>query len=121
MNLKQATDDGRAAAIIGAARDTNPYRLDRNPELQSLHVAWDIGYANARDWTRGAENRSNTAPLFLQLCDDIERVIRNSGQALINGQANTVACLIMAKLAHDCDLAPSGWRPGDPPPEKKRR
>lgn len=57
------------------------------------------------DWT--AEGGvSNSSRLFLSLCDEVERLIRNDAHTLISGHADKTANLIMAHLAHVHRLAP---------------
>ena len=65
-----------------------------------------------QDWTRGPDGRSNNSQLFLDLCDDIERVIRNEAHALINGRADQTARLIVARMAHKHALVPSEFTSG---------
>ncbi len=57
------------------------------------------------DWTL-KDNRSNSSDEFLALCNEVERLIRDSAFHLISGQADMVAGLIMAQLAHVHGLVP---------------
>lgn len=61
---------------------------------------------NGPDWTSAADGRSNSSPLFLHLCDEVEELIRSEAR------------LIMAQLAHIHGLAP--WQPVLPDPEKQQ-
>lgn len=61
----------------------------------------------AKDWTahRGRANSSNEFKRCVALVDEI---ICGSGHALIHGQTESVARLIVAQLAHVRGLAPRG-------------
>ena len=62
----------------------------------------------ATDWTVDPETgRSNSSPLFRDLCAEVERLIRSEAFSLINGRIDSVAGLIMAQLAHVHHLAPA--------------
>lgn len=58
------------------------------------------------DWTL-EQNRTNSSKLFLDLCDEVERIIRGDAAQLINGNAGNTARLIVAQLAHKHKLIPS--------------
>lgn len=58
------------------------------------------------DWTT-YRGRANNSPQFKALTKEVERIIRQSGAALINDGAAGVAQLIMAQLAHVHGLAPT--------------
>jgi hypothetical protein len=51
------------------------------------------------DWTVGKENTTNSSDEFLFLTEQVERIIRQSASALINGSVYNVAKTIMAQLA----------------------
>lgn len=57
------------------------------------------------DWTI-ADGRSNSSPLFVALCEEIEKTIRGGAYSLIAGDAGSVARVILAQLAHTHGLRP---------------
>ena len=57
-------------------------------------------------WTVSSKGASNSSVAFVELCDAIERIIRNDAHTLINGRAHDTARLIMAQLAHRHGLEP---------------
>lgn len=59
------------------------------------------------DWTMKG-GRSNSSDLFVELSDEVGRIIRDSAHALLAGNAQNVGRLIMAHLAHRHGLAPGG-------------
>lgn len=59
-----------------------------------------------RDWTRGADGRSNTSATFVGAVAVVERMIRDGAHSLIGGNVETVARTIVANLAHV-----QGWTP----------
>ena len=58
------------------------------------------------DWTADESGFSNSSAKFLELCDAVECLIRGDARALIAGNADRTARLIVAHLAHDHGLAP---------------
>jgi hypothetical protein len=58
------------------------------------------------DWTTGEDGRANTSEAFGRVVGAVEAIIRNSAHNLIAGRAETVAQLVVAKLAHEHGLAP---------------
>jgi len=59
------------------------------------------------DWTRhGATGRSNEAPIYLGLRAEVARILRQSAHDLINGGVDTVAGVIVARLAHVHGVGP---------------
>jgi hypothetical protein len=61
----------------------------------------------AADWTADPETgRSNSSPLYRDLCAEVERLIRGDSHKLIAGRAGDTVGLIMAQLAHVHHLAP---------------
>ena len=63
-----------------------------------------------KDWT-ALNGVSNSSPEYLDLVNIIERIIRNSASALINGSVNSVARSIMSSLAHKHGLRPESLFP----------
>jgi hypothetical protein len=60
-----------------------------------------------KDWTVDPKTgRSNSSKKFLDLCDEVDCLIRSSAHSLLNGQSFSAARLIMAQLAHKHKLAP---------------
>jgi hypothetical protein len=59
------------------------------------------------DWTV-KDGRANSSDQFVKLCAVVEKLIRGSAHDLIAGRADSVAGLILARLAHK-----HGLRPGD--------
>jgi hypothetical protein len=59
----------------------------------------------AGDWT-AHDGRSNSSPLFLELCDEVGRLIRGEAFSLIRGDTRGVGGLIMAQLAHKHGMVP---------------
>ncbi len=60
-----------------------------------------------KDWTTNpATQKSNSSDKFEELVGAVEILIFNSSHQLIRGQANSVARLIMAQLAHVHNLEP---------------
>lgn len=51
------------------------------------------------DWTEG-----NKSAIFIALCREIERLIRDDSHMLISGRADSTAQLILGNLAHRYDL-----------------
>jgi len=59
------------------------------------------------DWTVDPETGcSNTSPEFRQLVSEVARLIKAEARGLLSGQVESVAGLIMARLAHKHGLAP---------------
>jgi len=59
------------------------------------------------DWTV-KNGRSNSSDLFLRLVKDVKETIKDSAFDLINGRAETVAGVIVARLAHGYGFSPRG-------------
>lgn len=59
------------------------------------------------NWTYDSAGSSNSSPKFLEICDEVERLIRSSAHTLISGNADHVARLIVAQLAHVHGMTPS--------------
>lgn len=59
-----------------------------------------------KDWT-AKDGVANNSDLFHYLSVEIGGLIKNSGHDLLRGRAETVARLILAKLAHEYGFAPS--------------
>jgi hypothetical protein len=57
------------------------------------------------DWT-ALDGRCNSSPRFLELCAEIERLIRGDAHMLIAGRADKTARLILAQLAHKHGVGP---------------
>jgi hypothetical protein len=63
------------------------------------------------NWTVDAQTgASNSSAEFIKLVTEVEQIIRNGAHALINGQVNAVAGVIVATLAHKYGMAPSRRR-----------
>jgi hypothetical protein len=62
------------------------------------------------DWTQNDKGRVNSSPVFVELCAEVSRLIRNEAHTLITGDTFSVARLILAQLAHRHGLAPYGAR-----------
>ena len=59
------------------------------------------------DWTVDPQTgRCNSSATFCRLAKEVARIIRNSSHDLIAGQTESVAGLILARLAHIHGLAP---------------
>lgn len=58
------------------------------------------------DWTRDENGRSNSSPRFIELCREVERLIRGDAHQLIQGRADRTARLVMAQLAHKHNVGP---------------
>lgn len=58
------------------------------------------------DWTVDERGRTNSSPKFLELCDAVEKLIREDAHCLINGGADRTARLIIAQLAHIHGMRP---------------
>lgn len=58
------------------------------------------------DWTCDERGRSNSSDEYHRLVSEVERLIRSGAHSLINGDARSVASLIVAQLAHVHGLAP---------------
>ena len=85
-----------------------PMRTRRTPKVNRADnpsAAW----AGA-DWTVAPGGRSNASKAYLCLVDDIDRLLRECGFYLVNGQVRQVARLIVARLAHKHGLAPRSSR-----------
>jgi hypothetical protein len=67
------------------------------------------GEAVRADWTADpATGRTNSSEEYLRIVGEVERLIRESAHALINGGVWRTAALIVAQLAHVHHLAPAG-------------
>lgn len=64
------------------------------------------------DWTAN-DGSANSSPIFLALSLEIERVIRSSAHDLIAGDADTVARVILANMAHKHGMVPGRVREPD--------
>lgn len=62
---------------------------------------------NEADWTVAEDGRSNSSELFVELCRQVERLIRGDASMIVAGRADATACLIMAQLAHVHGLRPA--------------
>lgn len=61
------------------------------------------------DWTADpSTGRSNSSPLFLELRDEVGRLIRDDAYTLIRGGATATAGVILAQLAHKHGFGPLG-------------
>lgn len=58
------------------------------------------------NWTQDEDGVNNSSELFLELRDEIERLIRADAHMLINGNAGATAGLILAQLAHKHNFGP---------------
>jgi hypothetical protein len=52
------------------------------------------------NWTVSSKGASNSSTAFVELCDAVERLIRDDAHMLIAGGVHETARLIMAHLAH---------------------
>ena len=63
------------------------------------------------NWTQSEQGQENDSLLFRTLRAEVARLIRDSAHDLLSGNAEAVASLILAQLAHKHGLrAPKGWR-----------
>lgn len=67
----------------------------------------------AADWTRSPQGRSNSSETYLLVVRHVERLIRGDAFALINGDANSTARLIVSNLAHLWGMGAPSRNPGD--------
>jgi hypothetical protein len=63
------------------------------------------------NWTE-RDGRSNASELFQKLAGEVARLLRGSAHDLINGNADSVARLVVAQLAHVHKLGPMEEEPG---------
>lgn len=59
------------------------------------------------DWTMAPGTHiSNSSPVYLKICNEVESIIRGEAHTLIAGRANDTARLIVSHLAHVHRFAP---------------
>ena len=58
------------------------------------------------DWTTGPTGRSNSSVKFVELAEEIGRMIRDNANPLLRGQSDDVGRSILARLVHVYGLAP---------------
>lgn len=63
------------------------------------------------NWTQDESGVNNSSEKFVELCAEIERLIRGDAHMLINGNAGATARLILAQLAHKHGFGPPPVEP----------
>jgi hypothetical protein len=99
---------GQAAADQRALHELAQHVEAVGKKLGFLPVTRSAGEPQGRDWTTSEEGIANSSALFQSLEKRVAEIIVNSAHSLLSGHAETVAGLILAKLAHEHGLSPRG-------------
>lgn len=99
---------GQAAADQRALHELAQHVEAVGKKLGFLPVTRSAGEPQGRDWTTSDEGVANSSALFQSLEKRVAEIIVNSAHSLLSGHAETVAGLILAKLAHEHGLSPRG-------------
>jgi|HubBroStandDraft_1064217.scaffolds.fasta_scaffold76931_3 hypothetical protein len=111
--------DPKQGWALLAIRTLERYQLVAKVDGRPLAPATDplrATRAQTRDWTVGDNGRANSSVAFSRIKARIAEIIVNSAHDLLRGNAETVAGLILAQLAHVHGLAPRGAVVPDPTP-----